>query len=198
MTKIQFLFALDEKLQGLTRDEIEGCLTFYSEMIDARMEEGLNEEEAVKAVGDVDEIAASIMAELTQPKPMPEKQPKRRMSGMEITLLIIGFPLWFPLLAAAIVVALSLFVSAWSVIISLWSAFGAFAATGIASFILCFVHLFGAHALTGAALFGSALILVGLSVFTFYGCIFVTKYTAILTKKCTLGIIKLFKRREAK
>lgn len=39
MTKLQFLMALHEKLSGLPREEER--LSFYSEMIEDRMEEGL-------------------------------------------------------------------------------------------------------------------------------------------------------------
>ena len=41
MTKIQFLLALNKALSGLPQDEIEERLTFYSEIIDDRMEDGL-------------------------------------------------------------------------------------------------------------------------------------------------------------
>ena len=47
MTKQAFLAALGERLVGLPQKDIEERLTFYSEMIDDRMEEGLSEEEAV-------------------------------------------------------------------------------------------------------------------------------------------------------
>lgn len=203
MTKIEFLLSLNEKLSALPQDEVRERLNFYSEMIEDRMEEGLSEEEAVAAVGDVGEIAESIMAELSQNKSEPsteaesDKKPKRRMSGMEIALLIIGFPLWFPLLIAAFVVALSLCVFVWAAIISLWAAFVSIGA-GIIYFLAKGIYqIFGTHALTGVALIGAALICTGISVFAFYGCVYATKYTAILTKKCFLGIIKLFRRREA-
>ena len=53
MTKLQFLLALHDKLAGLPQNEVEERLNFYSEMIEDRMEEGLSEEEAVLAAGDV-------------------------------------------------------------------------------------------------------------------------------------------------
>lgn len=203
MTKIEFLLSLNEKISALPQDEVRERLNFYSEMIEDGIEEGLSEEEAVAAVGDVDEIAEGIMAELSQNKGEPsieavsDKKPKRRISGMEIALLIIGFPLWFPLLIATFAVAFSLCVSVWAVIISLWAAFVSIGA-GIIYFLAKGIYqVFGTHVLTGVALFGAALICAGLSVFAFYGCVYVTKYTAILTKKCILGIIKLFRRREA-
>ena len=56
MTKHEFLQQLKEKMKGLPEADIEDCVNFYSEMIDDRIEEGLSEEEAVKDIGDADEI----------------------------------------------------------------------------------------------------------------------------------------------
>ena len=58
MTKIEFLLALSERLSGLPKEEKLERLNFYSEMIEDRIEEGLSEEEAVAAVGTIDELIA--------------------------------------------------------------------------------------------------------------------------------------------
>ena len=180
MTKTEFLDALDQKLLGLSQNEIEERLIFYSEMIDDRMEEGLSEEDAVAAVGDIDEIARSIMAELSLQN--PQKKQTRRLSGTEIALLIIGFPLWFPLIIAGISVCFSLYVSAWSVVISLWAVSVGVALGSIEVFIAGIFHTFGSHTLTGIALIGLSLILAGFSVFAFYGCLSISKLFIKLTK----------------
>ena len=57
MTKLKFLLSLHDKLSDLPQNEVEERLSFYSEMIEDRMEEGVSEEEAVSARGSVDEIA---------------------------------------------------------------------------------------------------------------------------------------------
>ena len=58
MRKQEFLAKLRKGLSGLPQDDIEERLIFYSEMIEDRKEEGLSEEEAVAAIGSVDEIVA--------------------------------------------------------------------------------------------------------------------------------------------
>ena len=58
MSKQDFLTELRKGLSGLSRDEIEERLTFYSEMILYRMEEGLSEEDAISEIGSVDEIVS--------------------------------------------------------------------------------------------------------------------------------------------
>ena len=55
MTKLDFLFALQSRLEGLPKDEVRERIGFYAEMIEDRMEEGMPEEAAVAAVGSVEE-----------------------------------------------------------------------------------------------------------------------------------------------
>ena len=49
---------------SLPQGDVEERLTFYSEMIDDRMEEGISEEEAVCEIGSVDEIVSQIIADI--------------------------------------------------------------------------------------------------------------------------------------
>lgn len=56
MNKQEFLKELRGRLAGLPEEDIDERLTFYGEMIEDRMEEGLSEAEAVSAIGSVDEI----------------------------------------------------------------------------------------------------------------------------------------------
>ena len=55
MNKQEFLSRLRKQLRGL--EDREERVTFYSEMIDDRMEDGLSEEEAVAAVGSLENFA---------------------------------------------------------------------------------------------------------------------------------------------
>ena len=63
MSKQEFLARLRKGLSGLPQEDIEERLGFYSEMIEDQMEEGISEEEAVSAVGAVDEIVAQVVAQ---------------------------------------------------------------------------------------------------------------------------------------
>ena len=73
MSKQEFLVQLRKGLSGLPQDDIEERLTFYSEMIDDRMEEGFSEEEAVSQIGSVDEIVSQIIADIPIMKIAKEK-----------------------------------------------------------------------------------------------------------------------------
>ena len=124
MGEQEFLVQLRKGLSGLPQEDIEERLMFYSEMIDDRMEEGITEEDAVAAVGTVDEIVKQVVAETPLAKITKERiKPKRRLRAGEIVLLILGSPIWLSLLIAALAVILSLYASLWSVVISLWAVF---------------------------------------------------------------------------
>lgn len=184
MTKLKFLLTLHEKLSTLPQEEVEERLRFYSEMIEDRMEEGVPEEEAVAAVGSIEEIAAQITAEIPASKIEKEiAKPKRRWSAGEITLLILGSPVWVSLLIAAFAVALSLYISWWTVLISLWAVFGSMIACGFCGIVTGVAYALGGYTATGLASLGVSVACLGLAIFLFFGCRAVTDGTILLTKK---------------
>ena len=119
MNKRAFLERLRARLRGLPRREVEERLNFYIEMIDDRIEEGLSEEAAIDAVGDVDEIAEQIRAGITGKDALPRPEPKK-WRAWEIVLIVLGSPLWITLLAAALCLVLAVFIVIWSVNLVLW------------------------------------------------------------------------------
>lgn len=193
MYKQEFLSALKEKLSGLPQADIEERLTFYGEMIDDRMEEGLSEEEAVNAIGPVDEVVSQIVAETPLTKIVKEKiKPKRKMRAWEIVLLILGFPLWFPLLVAAAAVLFSLYVVLWSLLISLWAVELALWASALACAVGSIGLFITKQPIPAFGALGAALILASLSIFLFFGCKTASKGIVKLTKKIAVGIKSLF------
>lgn len=197
MTKIQFLLTLSEKLAGLPREEVEARLNFYTEMIEDRMEEGFSEEDAVAAAGDPDEIAAQITQEIPFVKIAKEKiKPKRRLTTAEILLLIVGFPLWFPLLMALVSVAFSVYAVIWSVIVALWSVFGAAAGSALGLLAGGIALVCAGKGLYGGALISGCCICAGVSVFLFLGCKACTKAVVRLTKFLIVKLKKAFVKKE--
>ncbi len=197
MSKQEFLAQLRKGLSGLPRDDIEERLTFYSEMIDDRMEEGLSEEEAVSAVGSVAEIVAQVVADTPLAKIAKERiRNKRRLSAGEIVLLALGSPIWLSLGVAAFAVILSLYVSLWAVIISLWAVFASLAACSIGGVFACIIITASGNGASGVAMLAAGMVCAGLSIFTFYGCNAVTKGTLILTKKMAIWIKNRFIKKE--
>lgn len=197
MTKINFLLSLHNKLSGLPQDDIEERLNFYSEMIEDRMEEGLLEEQAVAAIGSVDEIAAQILEEIPLAKVVKHKiKPKRQLKLWEIILLALGSPIWLSLGIAAVAVILSGYVSLWAVIISLWSVFVSLIACAVAGITAGIAVTIYESCLSGIAMISASIVCAGLSIFMFFGCMAATKGILLLTKKSSLWIKKCFVKKE--
>ena len=189
MRKQEFLKELGERLWGLPREEIQERLNFYSEMIDDRMEEGLPEDAAVAQLGPVEEIAAQILAEIPLRKLVKEIiKNQRRMKPWEILLLVLGSPLWLSLLVAAAAVVFALYISWWSVIVSLWAVFGTLAGCAFGGLAAGAVFAAAGNGIPGIAMIGLGLVCGGLSVLMFCGCKAATKGTLRLTGKLILNM----------
>lgn len=199
MNKQEFLTQLRQGLSGLPQNDIEERLTFYSEMIDDRMEEGLSEEEAVEGVGSVNSIISQIIAEVPLAKIVKEKiTPKKKLKVWEIVLLILGSPIWLSLMIAAFAVALSLYAALWSVIIALWAVFAAFVVSAFGCILEGVVFAFCGNVLSGVALIAIGFVCAGLSVLLYFASIAATKGTVKLTKKIVLWTKNYFVKKEEK
>lgn len=197
MNKQEFLVLLRKGSYGLPQDDIEERLSFYSEMIDDRMEEGFTEEEAVSEIGTVSEIVSQIVAEIPLPKLVKERaKPKRALKAWEIVLLILGSPIWLSLLIAAFAVILAAYIVVWSAIVSLWSIEASLAACSLGGVVAAVIFSLGGNGLTGIAMLGAGIFCAGLSVFLFFGCKAATHGLLLLTKKMASGIKSLFIKKE--
>lgn len=193
MNKQEFLAELRKGLSGLPQVDIEERLSFYGEMIDDRMEEGLSEHEAVSAIGSVKDVISQILADTPIAKLVKEKvKPSRAIKVWEIVLLVLGSPIWLSLLIAVCVVILSVYIVLWSVIISLWSVEASLAACSLGGVVAGIVFAIQGNVLTGIAMLGAGICCAGLSILLGFGCKAATKGILILTKKIALGIKSLF------
>lgn len=197
MTKVRFLLSLHDRLSGLPQDDVEERLSFYSEMIEDRIEEGVSEEQAVAELGSVDEVAAQIVADIPLSKIARAKiKPKRRMKAWEIMLLVLGSPVWLSLLIAAAAVLFSLYVVIWVVVVSLWAVFVSLAAAAAIGVAVCIVFALSGRGAEGLAMLGAGIVCAGLAIFLFYGCLAAGKGTLLLTKKIVRGTKNSMIKRE--
>ena len=197
MNKQEFMWALQNRLAGLPPYDREERLAFYSEMIDDRIEDGLTEEEAVAGIGSVDDVVSQIMAEIPLSKLVKEKvRPKGSMRGWEIALMVLGFPLWFPLLCASLAVLLALYIVLWSIVICLYAVSVSFAAAVIACGAgAVFYFKAGNPAAVGLAV-GAGIVMIGLTILMFVISAAVTRGVVKLTGRILLGIKTMFAGKE--
>ena len=197
MNKQEFLDQLRNGLNGLPAQEIEERITFYSEMIDDGMEEGLSEEEAVGGIGSVESIISQILSEIPLAKCIKEKiTPKRRLGAVEIVLLVVGSPIWISLLIAFVSVILSVYISLWAVVISLWAIYGSLVACAISGIIAGIGYVMDGYGFTGFTLIGGGLTCSGISIFLFYLCKAATKGVVLILKNFLLWIKRKFINKE--
>jgi len=192
MKKDEFLFELRKKLRGLPKNDIESKIGFYSEMIDDLIEEGMNEEEAVAKIGSVDEIVDTILVDTPLSKIVKEKaKPKKKVTAMEILIIILGFPLWFPLLLTALILCFVGYILLWVLAIVVYSIFIAVTVGILGGIGVAIYYLIVNNSFYAGILISGAIVCAGLSILLFYGCIYTTKGIIKLTKKLLLGIKRM-------
>ena len=192
MTKDIFLMELRKRLHGLSKDAIDSRIEFYSEMIDDSMEEGLSEEEAIAKIGSVDDVINKILEETPLLSIVKEKaKPKRKLRAWEIILLVLGFPLWFPLGLTAIILLLVAYLLIWVMVLVVYSVFLSLAAGSIGGIVLAITSVAQGNVFYAGLSIGAAICCAGLAILLYYASVYVTKATLKLTKKMGLSI-KLF------
>ena len=197
MNKQEFLTQLRKELSGLPQKDIEEFLTFYTAMIEDRIEEGLAEEEAVSTVGSLEEIVKQIVSDTPLMKIAKERiKQKSQLKSWEIVLLILGSPIWLSLGIAVFAVVLSLYIVLWSLIVSVWAIFASTVACCIGGELSCIVFTLSGNSDSGFAILFAGIVCAGLSIFMFYGCKTATKGILILTKKMAIWIKNCFIKKE--
>ena len=195
MTKIDFLKRLEDELCGLPKEEIAERIGFYSEMIDDYIEDGLSEEEAVKAVGSPEKIAEQILTDTPLTKLVKEKiKPKKKIGTLTIILIVLGSPIWLSIGLSLFAVALSLYISLWAVVVSLWVTFAAVLSCGFGGILAGALLIYAKSGLTGLFLIGCGLACLGVAILLYFLCELATKGTVVLLKMPILAL----KRRIAK
>ena len=198
MRKLEFLTSLGAALSGLPQEDIDRSLEYYSEMLDDRIEDGADEEEAVAAMGSPEEVARQILMDTPLPKLVRARvKPARTLRAWEIVLLIVGAPLWFPLLCAAASTLLSLYIAAWSVIVSLYAADLSLAVSFLVGLLRGGISFFtGAH-LSAAFYLGAGLACAGLSILLFFLVNKLAGGLIYISKRFLLWIKSLFIKRRS-
>lgn len=186
MSKNEFLYKLKKKLRGVPKNELEERLNFYSEMIDDRIDEGFSEHEAVARIGTVEDVANQILREY----PSLIDENKKIVYKNNWLLIVIGSPLWIPLLIAVFAIVLSLYIVLWSVVISLWAVFVSFAAVSVASPIIAIIYI-GSNFGYALGFIGVGIAFFGLTVLTYYGA----KGLSIASIKLGIYLLTIFKNK---
>ena len=189
MTKQEYLSAIRGKIRKMPADDIDKFMDYYSEMIDDRMEDGLSEDEAdvaLDAVADMDapdDVVDQILADMPLTKLVKEKiKPSHRLKAWEIILLILGSPIWAPLLLTAIVLIITMAVVILALLLSFYAIVLSMAVAGIGGLLGVIPFFITQNVPAALFMLGAAFAGIGLAI------LFV-----VAVKPVTIGIFKLYK-----
>lgn len=169
MTKKEYLNQLSAALRPMKRAERSRSVAYFSEVIDDRMEDGSTEDQVVSSMEPVQEAASRILAEAADNGTM-----KKQLGVWAIVLIVLGFPVWFPLLATVAVLIITLYATIWILIAAVFIISVSFALCGI----------IGALAMLGMAVavpfpavmsFGAGLMLSGIGVALFMPAVYLAR-----------------------
>ena len=198
MNKEQFLQQLAYHIAGLPQSDVMHWLEYYDDMLDDRIEDGMSEEDAIAALGEPLQIARQILAETPITRLVKERlKPQKSLPVWALILLILCSPMWLSLVVAAVAVVLSVFVSLWAGMISLYAVELSLAACAFGGLGLSIVEFCVAAPLLGVLFLGGALACAGLAFLAIPLC---KQLTLLLLKACKgfwLFIKRLFVRKEA-
>ena len=181
MTRIEFLDELKNLIKDYPAEEAEKSIEYYGEMIDDRIEDGMSEEDAVKSLGDIKDIAKEIeMPIKTIGKKKVKEKKEDKPPTWVVVLLIIGFPVWAPLLLGLGITAFSLYIALWSIVLAFWAVDAALFLAVIAGLLAIGITMIKGSMLSAIIYFGVTLVLIGLALLGLIGCFYASKGLAAL------------------
>ena len=183
MTRTEFLDELKNLIKDYPVEETEKSIEYYNEMIDDRIEDGMSEEDAVKSLGDIKDIAKEIEIEMPMKTIVKKKVKEKKEENIPIwviLLLVLGFPVWAPLLLALGIGTFSLYIALWSVVLALWAVDAALFVSVIAGLLAIGITMVKGSMLSAIIYFGVTLVLIGLALLGLIGCFYASKGLAAL------------------
>ncbi len=177
MTKLQFIKEMRSALSDLPKKEVEDALAYCAEMIDDRVEGGMNEESAVAALGTPSVLAREMMLDMPLSAIIKKKCRKklpRKVSG--IVMLALSSPLWLPLLVSAFALFVGVYALLWGCVIYLWACDFVLGVLSVGSLIVTIPNFVSVGFSSGILYIGSAFAFAGASVLFFFVCRFVTVF----------------------
>lgn len=101
MSKEEFLLKLTIRLKKYGITNSNQYINYYSEYLDDLIENDYTETDAVKKIGGIDNVFLAILSDNDVQIPNPK-------SKIKTSLLIMGVPVWGPILAAGYIILLAL------------------------------------------------------------------------------------------
>ena len=153
MKKEAFLQALERRLEGMSADEKARALEFCAESIDDRMEDGMAEEDAVTALGDVEDVARGLLADRPLGAVVRERVRRESNAGRVVLLICAS-----PLLVTFSAVGLSVYAALWAAMVSIYAVVASLLVAGAACALGGVALMFLQGAAPGLCVCGAGLV----------------------------------------
>ena len=167
MNRQEFTSALRDRLrkEHVSREEIDDALTYYSEAIDDRTEDGMSEEDAVAALGGIDQAVAAVCAD----RPVVRRAISRVCVSrttivVTVVLLVLGSIAWIPIVLGLGILAIGVYLAIWALVASLWLADASLVLMGIIGVPLLAHAVASGMVLSGVLQMGCTFVMGGLGV----------------------------------
>ena len=201
MNKQQFIDALTSRLAYLPLSETEKFIDFYLEAIDDRVEDGMSEEAAVAAMGDIDSVARAIEAEIplatiVKQRVRSSRERSERAGGGHsawwIVLAIIGSPIWLTVACVLFAAVITVFAVAAALIVTAFAVLVTLAVTAVVMLVYSVSRLFAAGLSAALMCLGLALLLAGAGAGLLWPCVMLARLMAKLSRLFWRWIKSLF------
>ncbi|KRL41669.1 DUF1700 domain-containing protein [Liquorilactobacillus nagelii] len=200
MTKKEFLVELSNSLNKNQIADVQSYVADYSELIDDKVDNGQPVAEAIASLGPIEEIVSQIRkAEgiAARPKVIIERKQMRLSTKILLSiLLVLGAPLWGPLLGVALVLLVLVYSLLWIAPFIAAVIGTSFIGAGGFGLIASLVAMIKATFAFGLFQLGMSLVLLGGGIFAIMLAWYLSKYFIIATVSLTKWLIKHFKQQK--
>ena len=200
MLREEYLNELRDKLTQNNISGIDGMIEFYDEAISDRIEDGMSEEEAVAAMEETDSIVKAAKLDKPITALMADRAREKHKEASEsghgtlfVVLMIVGFPIWFPLLVSFLAIIFSLYIAMWAIVVSFYAVELSFAITAVASLLGAFTFMMGQIPFaTAIAFLGCTFVFTGLTLLLWKPVVAITKWMISIIKVVFRSIKSIF------
>lgn len=200
MNKKSFLEMLKNRISHLPHSDVEKAITFYSESIDDRIEDGMSEIEAIESLGDIQEIADNIEQSISIPilvkEKIKESHNKSSNKALWITLIVLGSPIWGSIAFAVISVIFSIYLAIGSVIFSIYAVIASTIFSGGCGLVAGVIEGVTSSLVSGVMMIGIALSILGLGLIAINPMNYITMKLIKLNKNLILKIKSMIFRKK--
>lgn len=191
MNKQEYVNRLNELLACLPADHRLESVSFYEEMIDDRMEDGMTEEQAVAALDTPGVAAEKILGDLPA-VPRAVVKTRRKSRALLWGAAIIGSPLWVALALAFAATVQGIYLCIWLLAACIWViAIGGILCSPLGA-LLAFWGIEAGNAAFALWGFGGGLVGSALGVLCVRGAFAASRQLALLSRKWLQKALSLF------